>query len=106
MLRLIESGRLIEWIVGAMLVEAGVLWLWWRRRGSGIAPPAVLAILASGICLMLALRAALRGEASLQVAVWLGAAGTAHAADLWVRWKRPVSGRPDAGGPGEGASPQ
>lgn len=106
MLRLIETGRLVEWIIGAMLVEALVLWLWHRRHGNGLAPSAVLTILASGICLMLALRAALRGEPSVSVAAWLGAAGIAHAADLWVRWKRPVSGRPDAGRPGGGASPQ
>jgi hypothetical protein len=106
MLRLIENGRLVEWIIGAMVIEAVVLWLWHRRRGSGPILSEVLTILASGICLMLALRAALRGEPALQVAIWLGAAGIAHVADLWVRWRRPGSGRPDAGRPGGGASPQ
>ena len=106
MLRLIETGQLVEWIIGAMLIEALVLWLWHRHHGRGLAPSAVLTILASGICLMLALRAALRAEPPISVAAWLGAAGIAHAADLWVRWKRPVRGRADAGGPGGGASPQ
>ncbi len=106
MLRLIESGRLVEWIIGAMLLEAVALWLWNRRRGSGPTPLAVVTILASGISLMLALRAALRGEPPSAVAAWLGAAGVAHIADLWVRWGRPGSGRADADGQGPGASPQ
>jgi hypothetical protein len=106
MLRLIETGRIVEWIIGAMLIEAVVLWRWHRRRGSGLAPLAVLTIVASGICLMLALRTALRAEPAWQVAAWLGAAGIAHAADLWVRWGRPGSGRTDADGQGGSTSPQ
>jgi hypothetical protein len=106
MLRLIESGRLIDWIIGAMLLEAVALWLWHRWRGSGLAPQAVVTLLASGLCLMLALRAALLDDPSWAVAGWLGAAGIAHVADLWVRWGRPGSGRAGAGGQGSGASPQ
>lgn len=106
MLRLIESGRLIDWIIGAMLLEAVALWLWHRRQGSGLAPRAVMTILASGICLMLALRAALRGEPPWSVAGWLGAAGIAHVADLWVRWGRPGSGRTGADRQASGTSPQ
>lgn len=103
---LLADGRLLDVVVALMVVEAGVL-LWWRARtGGGLPASGVLCVLASGICLMLAVRAALTGAGTATVALWLLAALAAHVADLAVRWQRPSRGRgPSATAPPPG-SPQ
>jgi hypothetical protein len=88
MMRLIENGRLVEVIIALMLLEAVALLWWHRRRRAGLAPAAVLTLLASGVFLMLALRAALIGSGADVVAAFLGAALLAHVADLATRWSR------------------
>jgi hypothetical protein len=105
-LALVVDGRLLEWVVVLMLIEGTVL-LWWRRRtGGGLPASGVLCLLASGIFLMLAVRAALLDAGTEAVAVWLLAAFAAHIADLVVRWQRPSRGRAPRAAPPPGGSPQ
>jgi hypothetical protein len=92
-LALLADGRLLEWVVALMVVEGAVLLWWWRRTGGGLPASGVLCLLASGIFLMLAVRAALVGAGTDAIAVWLLAAFGAHIADLVVRWQRPTRGR-------------
>ena len=83
----LSSGRLIDLVLGLMVLEALALGAWRRRTGSGIAPLDLLVNLAAGVALMLAVRTALTG-ATGWVPVWLCAALAAHLADLACRWRR------------------
>lgn len=89
----LAAGTLLEWVIALMLLEAVVLLAWRRRTGGGLPVGAVLCVLASGIFLMLAVRAALVSAGVATVAVWLLAALAAHVADIALRWQRPNRGR-------------
>lgn len=82
------SGRIVDAILVFMAVEAALLVAYRVRTGRGIATADLLANLAAGATLLLALRAALVGGAWTWVAAALGAALVAHVADLSRRWKR------------------
>lgn len=79
--------HLVDALVAFTLLEAVLLAAWHRYRGRGVAPREFGFNLASGLCLMLALRQALAGGAALSVAGWLMLAGALHAWDLWRRWR-------------------
>ncbi|MGL6080616.1 hypothetical protein [Methyloversatilis discipulorum] len=64
---LLANGLLIDLIMIGVLFEAAALALLHRRRGLGFAPGRWLPTLAAGLCLMLALRAALTGVSSFSV---------------------------------------
>ncbi|MGL6165438.1 MAG: hypothetical protein ACRC04_14035, partial [Aeromonas veronii] len=64
---LLATGLLIDLIMIGVLFEAAALALLHRRRGLGFAPGRWLPTLAAGLCLMLALRAALTGVSSFSV---------------------------------------
>ncbi|MGE0037481.1 MAG: hypothetical protein AB7S93_17840 [Xanthobacteraceae bacterium] len=85
---LFTSGRVADFILGVMALEALILLIYWRRTGRGIAPAAVLINLLSGACLVLALRSALVGAPWGWTAGCLAAALLAHLIDLSHRWKR------------------
>lgn len=84
----IESGQLIDVILLLVLAEAFALAAWrWRARR----PPLVsqlLANLAAGAMLLLALRAALTDAGWLWIAIWLSLALLAHGADIALRFRR------------------
>jgi hypothetical protein len=80
---LFESGRIIDVIL--LLVAGEALCLAWLRRRDGPSRTALLATLASGAALMLALRAALVGAGWVAIAGWLLAGLLAHGADLRLR---------------------
>jgi hypothetical protein len=86
---LVASGRIVDFILLFMLVEAAVLLIYRRETGRGPAPVALVMMLAAGLCLLLALRAALMGAGWQIVAAWLAAALVAHLADLWLRLRVP-----------------
>jgi hypothetical protein len=92
-LELLAAGTLLEWIVVLMLVEAVLLLAWRARTGGGVPAAGVLCVLASGIFLMLAVRAALTSAGIASVAGWLLAALVAHVTDVLSRWQRPSRGR-------------
>jgi hypothetical protein len=85
---LVASGRIVDLILGFMLLEGLALALWHRRTGRGLAPLDVLANVLAGACLLLALRAALVGAAWFWIAFALSAALFAHLLDLARRWRR------------------
>ena len=70
-----------------VVIEAGALGIFHARTGRGVALADAWPNLASGMLLMGACRAALRGEAAALPA-WLGAALVAHLVDLGRRWRR------------------
>ena len=77
MAELVASGRVVDIVLAVTLLEAMALTLWRR-----IAPAALAVMLAPGVALMLALRAALTGAGWQWIALCLAAAGLAHLADL------------------------
>jgi hypothetical protein len=85
---LFASGRAADIIIGLLIVEALVLWLVHKWTGQGLAAPMILSNLASGLCLVLALRGALTGAHWTWISACLLAGLAAHAADLNVRWRR------------------
>lgn len=93
MAALFDSGRIVEWILVLILVEAFLLCvlagLGRRRRGLGSRLsgrlPGLLFNLAAGAFLLLALRAVLADSGWMVAAAWLAAAGMAHVGDLVLR---------------------
>ena len=78
----------IDGVIAITLLEAVVLAVHHRLTRRGVPPSDFLATLASGLCLMLALRGALAGAAAPWVLLPLLLAGTTHALDLSRRWRR------------------
>jgi hypothetical protein len=79
---LYASGHIVDLILALVAVEFVILA--WRRRSPRPASALIdiaLAI-APGVCLLLALRAALTGAPWTHVAVWLAAALPVHLADM------------------------
>ena len=88
MRELFASGRVVELILGFMLVEAVVLVIYHRRSGRGVRPLDLAFNLAAGALLLLALRTALVDPDPLAPAPYLAVALFAHLADLARRWQR------------------
>ena len=84
---LFASGRLVDLILILVVVEAAALMLYWRRFGGGISPFDLLPNLCAGAFLLLAMRAALTGGGWMAASGCLAAAGLAHLADLYRRWR-------------------
>ncbi|ACA18090.1 conserved hypothetical protein [Methylobacterium sp. 4-46] len=85
---LFGSGRIVDLVLALVALEAVALTAW-RRRAGRPGLPGLLVNLASGACLMLALRAALVGAAWTWIALALAGAGIAHALDLRWRLREP-----------------
>ena len=80
MAEFVASGYIVDVVLAVTLLEAlALLWL------SRIAPPALACMLAPGLCLMRALRAALAGAGWQWIAALLALAGLTHLADLRQR---------------------
>lgn len=88
MAALFASGRIVDLILLLVIAEAALLLAWRSRTGRGVATGDLVPMLSAGICLMLALRAALVGAAWLWIAPWLFLALLAHLADIARRWNR------------------
>ena len=84
----IWSGRLVDIIIGLTVLEATVLAVHHRITQRGLALKDYALNLASGLFLMLALRAALAHSSWIWIAVSLTAAGLAHGADIVLRLRR------------------
>jgi hypothetical protein len=97
---LFESGRIVDLILAVVLLEGLVIYGYRRRLGRGLSPAQLLSLLLPGVCLLMALRAALDGAAWPWVALWLLAALVSHLADLRQRWRAcAAAGRRGAAGP-------
>ena len=95
---LFASGRIVDLILAAVAVEALLLAGLRYRLGAGPPLAGLLANLAAGAALMLALRAALTGSAWPVVAAFMLAGLVAHGADLALRFRRGPRRRFAAGG--------
>lgn len=82
----------IRWLLDAVIVftllEGLGLWLHHRLTGQGLALHDYALNMLSGLCLMLAVRAALSGLAWPWVAACLSASGLAHGWDITRRWRQ------------------
>ena len=81
----VVGGGLIDTIIAITLLEVATLLAYHRKTKRGLKPRDYLLNVASGLCLMLALRCTLSGVTWYFVSVWLMAAGLAHIADIAVR---------------------
>jgi peptidoglycan/LPS O-acetylase OafA/YrhL len=84
----ITSGRVLDAILVGMALEGAVLAALWRVSRRGIAPGALLPNLLSGMCLLVAMRAALTGGWWGWVSLPLLGALVFHVYDLSRRWRR------------------
>jgi peptidoglycan/LPS O-acetylase OafA/YrhL len=87
----VASTNAVDLILLGVLLEAVALFAYWRQTGKGIAPRLLIANLASGGSLMLALRftletAVLAQNAAGAFALCLAVALAAHIVDLAARW--------------------
>ena len=85
---LFASGRLVDFILVVVVLEASALLLYWARARRGIAPLDLLPNLCAGAFLLLALRATLAGSGWMIASLCLSAAGLAHLTDVYRRWRR------------------
>ena len=81
---------LVDVIIAITLLEVAVLWGYHHQTKRGIKPRDYLLNIASGLCLMLALRCSVAGAPWYRVAAWLTGAGLAHTADIGLRLSRPT----------------
>ncbi|MEX1368432.1 MAG: hypothetical protein AB1Z98_35195 [Nannocystaceae bacterium] len=79
---LVASGTFVDIALVALLIEVVVLVVLGRRPGARLAPADVLAQLAAGGILLVALRCALTGADPLWIPVLLAASLPAHLYDL------------------------
>jgi hypothetical protein len=84
---MVRDGSIVPLIIGLTVVEGIVLTLVHRFTGRGPQPAALMANLAAGACLLLALRSALRGDSMSAVSGWLAAGFVAHLCDVTLRWR-------------------
>ena len=86
-----SNRQLIDVVIAVTLMECALLIFYHHVTKRGLAPKDYLLNLGAGLCLMLALRSALASTGWLWMVLCLVAAGLAHGADLWTRWKRSQS---------------
>lgn len=84
----IADGRLFEWIVVLVVLEALLLHWLWRRHAVGLAWRDIIGSFVSGGCLMLALRSAVLDAPPVEIALWLALSLVAHLGDLVLRFRR------------------
>ena len=87
MTALLAHGRVLDVILAAMVCEAIGLSLLWRVARRGVAPSVLLWNLGSGMCLLLAMRLALRGAWWWTVSGALVGALVLHLADIRRHWR-------------------
>jgi hypothetical protein len=85
---LFASGRLVDFILVVVVLEAAALILYWMRGRGGVAPFDLLPNLCAGAFLLLALRVTLTGDGWMIAGGCLAAAGLAHLTDVYRRWRR------------------
>lgn len=83
----IHGRWLVDFVIVLTVFEGLGLAALYRLTGRGVAPHDYALNLLSGLCLMLALRSAIHQSGWPWVVACLTAAGVAHVADLWVRWR-------------------
>lgn len=84
---LIDDGSITLVAIAVLLLELVILWLL-ARRDSAMRYMPFFANGLSGLCLILALRAALLDSGAAAAALWLGLGLLAHLADLASRLRQ------------------
>ena len=79
---LFASGRVVDLILGFVVLEAVVLLVYGRPTGRSLSLADILSCIVPGMMLMLALRAALVGSSWPWIALCLSGALLGHLADL------------------------
>lgn len=87
MKELFATGRIVDFILAAVALEAVALLALRRRSGRGPGPAALLPNLLAGAALLLALRLSMAGAAWPWLALCLSVALLAHLADVASRWR-------------------
>lgn len=89
MSELFASGQIIDLILALVAAEALAGLAYHRLSGGkGPEPVSLMANLAAGACLLLALRAMLAGSGWVTPALCLSGALAAHVIDIGARWRR------------------
>lgn len=88
MAEFLASGWLVDLVIAFTLLEFVLLLGWRRLRGGGLPAIDLALAIGGGLCLMLALRAALLGAPWPAIVLPLIGAGLLHALDLYRRWSR------------------
>jgi hypothetical protein len=83
--QLFTNGRIVEIIIAFMALEAIALVAYRKVFARGLGTSDIASVLIPGLCLLLALRAALLEASWHVIAGWLLAALIAHLGDLWRR---------------------
>jgi hypothetical protein len=84
----LNGSMLADIVLAFMVVEGFALWIWRRYSGRGLATREILVMLSGGLCLTLALRAALTAQTWIWVALPLIGALVVHVIDLRDRLSR------------------
>lgn len=79
---------LVDLAIAITLVEAIVVFGWWKFTGDGPEPMGWMPNLAAGLLLMVALRLASVDAPVAWIVLCLSASGVAHGVDLARRWPR------------------
>ena len=82
------SGGLIDVIIVITLLEFAALLLYQQQTKRGLMPRDYLLSMLSGLCLMLALRCALKDNSWYFIASFLALAGIAHVTDIAMRLRQ------------------
>lgn len=84
---MIFSPHWVDAVIALTVLEALVLGWMHRRHGRGPVLDHWLPHLASGFCLMVALRGALAGWNGAWIGACLTVSGLIHGIELWRRWR-------------------
>lgn len=84
----LELTTWIDAVIAFTVIQMLLLCTFHRVTGRGLPIEEFLINMVSGLCLMLALRALASGASNVWVMAGLTAAGLAHGADLWRRWRK------------------
>lgn len=82
------SGGQVDAVIAITVLETIALLAYHYTTKRSLTPRDYLLNVASGVCLMLALRCALSGSDWLYMSMWLVTAGMAHFADIAMRLRQ------------------
>ena len=98
--------ELVDLALAITVVEAIIIYIWWRATGDGPAPLDWLPNLSAGVLLMVALRLVSVDAPVAWIVLCLSSSGVAHGVDLVRRWPRRRAVHTQRRQPGESANTQ
>ncbi|MDJ0917420.1 MAG: hypothetical protein QNJ05_06605 [Woeseiaceae bacterium] len=85
---LILSGRIIDIVLGVLILELLLISMLYRTKGKGVPPYPLLVNIGAGGSLALGIKASVTGADWQWIAVWLVASLVFHILDISARWQR------------------